>query len=799
MLAQVSFKKELIVVPATYTSPMDGYGDMILQIHQDLINLGMSHLLYVSGDSEKTCRNLANENRSLSCVWEASEAKNLPDFIVSGYTKAWHARMRFVARAIRLSYNLLILDVDSIVFSDPYIYLKKPPLSEMHFICNPESGVSSFNINAGFMYVQNVAVDGPVAWAWMDTIRTALLRGDDHYNFSSFWTGTRDNCHHFDQAELEDSIITAAIGRPVYRNAVASCKRSWTSTPTKTLTGRDGRSITLNQAVLNNVELTAYDRRGRFFDAPVNQTLLAEHGLLGISPTDFRMWTGNLTIPNLNYGYPQELGGPVFRSSDSPSGPFSDEWIKTLKDDCPDCPWWNERRPVSDPDPLLKLFGKDGDVAKLSLQRPADEKEMNLFIDPSVKQETMGNMPRYISASMLSNRRGVVLGARAEEKYKKQRLFTVGHIHQFYGGEPRKLIHRKFQGMYNYSLGGMLAARRGETAYEHARKFDQVLALDPAVDLSRIRNWTELTSIVAGLLQLAALSGRTALIPELPCQTQFIHEEKTLKKYTNVCMAPIAYMDDTSDFWPIFYPVDVEEGGGELVGGWFGARKLLLDVYPVDTTLMHPSVREWWAKKAMKAALPGLVCKHCMTGLHAIIMPDFYHWLSHSEAGKKADRKPSPRSLAFKVADGESGLQLKPPVNLSHATGIGGTVEPSEEIGWSWFDRQAAVPVKDVMREMHRFVDEPLVWLSHPIMTVQGSVGDEQPAGAGNASLLLRMNLKARLAKINFKLTLGSHFACRMSRRNFRRSGEEDPHVNLNHGLAAKLVIGEGLTRLDSR
>lgn len=63
MLVQVSFRNELIVVPATFKSPKDGYGDMILQLHQDLINVGFSHLVYISGDDMATCKNLEAENR----------------------------------------------------------------------------------------------------------------------------------------------------------------------------------------------------------------------------------------------------------------------------------------------------------------------------------------------------------------------------------------------------------------------------------------------------------------------------------------------------------------------------------------------------------------------------------------------------------------------------------------------------------------------------------------------------------------------------------------------------------------
>ena len=268
----------------------------------------------------------------------------------------------------------------------------------------------------------------------MDTIRTVLLRADDHFNYSSQWTGTKQNTHHFDQAELEDSVITASIGRPVYRNAVGAIKRSHIGGPPKSFVARNGQSLTYDQVLRNNLELTSYIKRGTFYDALLNKTFLASLGWIDLPPSDKRMWSGNLTIPNLNYGYPEELGGAIFPNPDKPSGPYSDAWIKTLKEDCPEqqCPWWNERRPLDQPDPFTQLFS-DGDFSKINAEKI--ERELNMFVDPKIKQETMGNMPRYVLSSMLVSRWGLSLGPGAEEKYRKMQMQSVAHIHQFHGGE----------------------------------------------------------------------------------------------------------------------------------------------------------------------------------------------------------------------------------------------------------------------------------------------------------------------------------------------------------------------------
>ena len=92
------------------------HGDMILQLHGDLLNLGFSHQAFVSGDTELTCKNLESESSELSCVWDSGEVKNLPEFVVAGATRAWHQRMRFIARSIRLGYNILQIDGDTVFF-----------------------------------------------------------------------------------------------------------------------------------------------------------------------------------------------------------------------------------------------------------------------------------------------------------------------------------------------------------------------------------------------------------------------------------------------------------------------------------------------------------------------------------------------------------------------------------------------------------------------------------------------------------------------------------------------------------
>lgn len=64
---------------------------------------------------------------------------------------------------------------DTTIFSDFYIHVKNPPLADINLISNHE-GNTSTGVNGGWFYVQNASPNGPVAWAFADSmIRFARL------------------------------------------------------------------------------------------------------------------------------------------------------------------------------------------------------------------------------------------------------------------------------------------------------------------------------------------------------------------------------------------------------------------------------------------------------------------------------------------------------------------------------------------------------------------------------------------------------------------------------------------------
>lgn len=91
------------------------------------------------------------------------------------------------------------VDLDAMFFrGDFYEWIKTPPLSKINMICNPEWGAPgepSYGCNGGWIYVQSVRPDGPVAWLWKEVAWNVLRRADDHFEFlSKFCRTETGNC-----------------------------------------------------------------------------------------------------------------------------------------------------------------------------------------------------------------------------------------------------------------------------------------------------------------------------------------------------------------------------------------------------------------------------------------------------------------------------------------------------------------------------------------------------------------------------------------------------------------------------
>lgn len=86
------------------------------------MKLGIAHFSFVT-NQQSDCEYLANETLTgpISCVYDSGEIKNLPEWVVAAHLRVWFQRIRFIARTIRLGFNVMLVDADTMFFSDPYV------------------------------------------------------------------------------------------------------------------------------------------------------------------------------------------------------------------------------------------------------------------------------------------------------------------------------------------------------------------------------------------------------------------------------------------------------------------------------------------------------------------------------------------------------------------------------------------------------------------------------------------------------------------------------------------------------
>eukprot|EP00798_Chlamydomonas_sp_ICE-L_P031469 gene31469-6657_t len=156
LLESTAFKQEIILIQMSGSKL---YIEMMLQLRFDFKELGMDHIVVLASE-EDVCKAFLTFEKDMSCVWDNS-LMHKHTFV--DFEKAIHGRIRFLARASRMGYNVMSFDSDFHIYRDPYPYLKGFPMQNHTLIATMEH---SCGMNAGFMYIQNAKTNGPAAWVF---------------------------------------------------------------------------------------------------------------------------------------------------------------------------------------------------------------------------------------------------------------------------------------------------------------------------------------------------------------------------------------------------------------------------------------------------------------------------------------------------------------------------------------------------------------------------------------------------------------------------------------------------------
>ena len=197
-----------------------------------------------------------------------------------------------------------------------------------------------------------------------------LRRADDHYVYLSKWTGKTFNIQTFDQSWILDALKSASAGLRL--SEILTHQKGQDAI----YVGFKGQKLTQKEVQFKTSRLSeAHDKMTCINTPP--QLLLDSIGISDLPIEHKRFCYGNLTVPNLNYGLPEELGGRGW--PDGPPGNFSSDFERMLQEDCPQCPPWPEHRPAIPQQEFEEILSKP-EIDRATAQR---------FIDPNIAPEVL--------------------------------------------------------------------------------------------------------------------------------------------------------------------------------------------------------------------------------------------------------------------------------------------------------------------------------------------------------------------------------------------------------------------------
>ena len=191
------FRGELILF-AFNSAWLDWGVNMAAQLH----HVGFDHFVaFTFGAAE--CESLRAHVPHASCLWSSfpggSESPGWEGPEAAGTQGLWIKRYFACTQLASLQVNVLMLDLDTIVFRDPYVDLKAPPLQGVKLIHLKEGFA-----NGGMFYLQNVQASSPALWVHKHVLWKANLivavEHTDHQHLGTF----------MDQALLNDNLNAAA-------------------------------------------------------------------------------------------------------------------------------------------------------------------------------------------------------------------------------------------------------------------------------------------------------------------------------------------------------------------------------------------------------------------------------------------------------------------------------------------------------------------------------------------------------------------------------------------------------------
>ncbi|EFJ41466.1 hypothetical protein VOLCADRAFT_98512 [Volvox carteri f. nagariensis] len=490
-----SYRREVILM-ATDAKHVLG----AIQAVTNLRRLGLDNVLML-GDSGPECVRVASALPSTGCVWMEWDLPvvGAERDLVPVAAPLWHNRYRLAARAVRMRYNVFLVDTDVIFFDDPYLYFKSPPFANFTIINQPEvlydqlDYLTESDPNGGVLYVQSAAPDGPAAWLLSEVTHRLLRWLEDGFRLSRHTHHIATWCNYMDQDGLKDALSSVRLGRIFFGFAVRDCRtEAWRNE-------HPDQHVALRDAVTDLLGKDAASGGGAVRQDDHVELPTALQGAAGEQTVTLRYF--EMRMPA--YAPWDEKYGPYLYPS---KGVLSGQWLQQLREDC-GCPLWpdpedpssaaasvpSERFLLAPPFLMLNWFAR----GRKGYWHPA--------LTPTGPQQVVGHL-HYVPGTSISVGKSAARMAVGQYDWK---------LAQQVLGPRLYFLH---QGTDNIQPGP--ETQPGGLAPLH------LLALHPSLlrSLAYIRSWEEYAQLLRGLLATAIVLGRVPVWPDAPCAAPWIAE-----------------------------------------------------------------------------------------------------------------------------------------------------------------------------------------------------------------------------------------------------------------------------------
>ena len=473
--------KELILIAESRLDPF-------LQAYMELQRFSLRHVMWITLSSE-ACDKVEDimPDLYLGCGWSSQP---LPlDKLASSpreqqVTSMYIHRSSYLARSVRLGYNVLQLDTDILLFKDPYLYLKGDRLIDVNFLIQRDGNGFA---NCGVIYIHGAKADGASAYIVSEVVDRTLRWIESR----EILVAMKERPPYFfqpsqvclEQTIYSDALLSAIAGRPLFTSCWwpagnSTREQMWRKAHqdvlnvTKALTWspylRQHRMSMPSELVQADWRVSQGDFGGEKDDDPLSGLLI-----------------NNITIPNFQGVWPGQLGGgPPW----GPRGEFSRAWRSRLIQDTPDI-WPEQDEPIQ------------GQGAQRNKHKEVAGFLPGWFVHTWSKGGWSGTWTRRL------------------HKEDGRSASVMAHFVHTPGGAHTKIFVQQVFGAYNWSIA---YKAKGKEGVYFAPSPSHVVGYHESVVRQKWRSEDHFGRAVRALVRIGLLTNRTVLFPPVRIDSSWL-------------------------------------------------------------------------------------------------------------------------------------------------------------------------------------------------------------------------------------------------------------------------------------